>query len=155
MRIVIETLDKEQVFLLEAEPYYTGLTIKRKINYLYEIPWQTQLLSYKSVAFKDDKTLSDYDVQDLDSIVLTLKNETTPEIFSIRVSFLNGQIVMLKVKPTTAIEKIRKGLLDKTGIPLEQMRILYRGVELVDGTVASNKIEAEAELFLVLKLVGS
>lgn len=155
MRIVIESLDKEKVFLLEAEPYYTGLTIKRKINYLYEIPWQTQLLSYESVAFKDDKTLSDYDVQDLDSIVLTLITETTPESFNIRVSLLNGEIIYLKVKPTTPIEKIRKGLLDKTGIPLEDMRIIHDGKLLADGTVASNKIGADAELALMLKLRGS
>lgn len=117
---------------MEVEPYFTGLTIKKKIKYLYAIHSVQQFLSYESFQFKDDTCISDYDIKDGDNLKLTRINHATPESFPINYRTSNGITKTIEVQPSYTIEYIKRMIFSKTGANTESIQLFFTGKKLED-----------------------
>jgi len=68
---------------------------------------------------------------------------------------LTGKTITLDVHPTTTIPDIRQKIQDKEGIPPDQQRLIWAGLELESGPgMWHYAIPKEATFHLVLRLRG-
>jgi large subunit ribosomal protein L40e/small subunit ribosomal protein S27Ae/ubiquitin C len=64
-------------------------------------------------------------------------------------------IITLMVESDTEVEDVKLMLYDRDEAPLENMRLIYAGTQLVDGkTMSDYKIRKESTLHLVLRMAG-
>jgi len=68
---------------------------------------------------------------------------------------LTGKSIELEVKPTDKVSTVMDKIQDKEGIPPDQQRLIYAGVQLIpEKTLQDYGIANEATVHLVLRLRG-
>lgn len=68
---------------------------------------------------------------------------------------LSNDFYALQVKPTDIIEIVKEKIEEKTGIPVDQQRLLYQGKILENGHMLSTyNIQHESSLQVLLRLCG-
>lgn len=155
------------VLLIDNESHDLKISDQIKISHLKKIIKQELNLEYdislnlESTNFnlKKNKYLYDYsDYFDNDSLRIKISQINliskfgTSEIF---VKTLTGKTITFRVNRYETVENLKLKILQKEGIPLDQQRLVFSGIQLEDNKRMTDcEITAECTLHLVLRLRG-
>eukprot|EP01036_Dinobryon_divergens_P061898 gene61898-biopygen32454 len=135
--------------MMDLEPSDTIANLKQKIQDKDGIPPDHQRLIFAGKQLEDDRTLSDYNIQD--EATLQLKLHFARDIMQIFIDTPTGKTITLDVERSDTIEVVKYMIQEKEGIPPDQQRLLIDGWYL--GDVAGKIITLDVEPFDTIEIV--
>ncbi|CAB4431978.1 unnamed protein product [Rhizophagus irregularis] len=136
---------------IKVSPSNTIQNVKNKIKLETDIDIDKQVLYFGDQLLENERTLSDYKIEQNDLIRLVLMN---PGGFEIYVKH-QDKSTAIQVQSSYTIEKVKEKYNEKKGIPVCEQRYIYNGKELENRRLLSDYcIERSATIHLVFRLFG-
>ena len=146
MQIFVKTLTGKTI-LLNIEPSETIENVKSLIETLEGVPKEHQRL-IAGKYLKNNKTISDYKIQNLATIYMSLILRSSMQII---IKTFSSKTI-LNVNPFEPIANIKNQIEDNKGIKIKNQRLLFHGKDLEDEkTLNDYNINSGAIINLVYK----
>lgn len=151
MQIFLTTNSNKKKIGLKVDDSATIEAVKAKIEEEQGIPQYVQLLKFNGTLLKDDRTLEDYDIGRNATICLKVRLRETMQIF---LKPLTGRTLTLNVDSSDTVKAVKRNIqANAGGFPIDEQRLIFKGVELEDGnTLADYAVVKESTVNLVLRL---
>ena len=150
MFIVIETVTGKTVYLQVEASDTTIKNVKAKFQDKEGIPTDQQRLTFEREQLEDDKTLSDYHIQEMNALHMTFAVNGGIQVF---VRTVHGKMLSLDVQASDTFETIKRKIQEKEGFPYDQQILDFSGIELEHGqTLSDYNIEQGSSILMVYKL---
>ena len=148
-KIFVQVRSRE-IITLEAHSSDTIGNLKEKIKDKKGFPAEEQRLFFQGkTELKDDRTVSDYNIQNKSTVNLLL------QIDRLEVTILTKgrRPVTLEVNATDSILELKREVQDKTGVPLKKQSLSFSGIELEnERTISAYNIRNKSSINLVVKI---
>ena len=149
LEIFVQVMNQE-IITLEVDSSDTIGNLKEKIKDKKGFPAEEQLLFFQSkTQLKDDRTVSDYNIQNKSTVKLSL------QIYRLEVTILTEgrRPVTLEVNATDSILELKRKIQDVTGVPLKKQCLSFAGIELEnERTIFAYNIQNKSSINLVVKI---
>ena len=122
MQIFIKTLEGKTI-TLDVERWNTIEVVKNKIQEKENIIIEKQKLLFRGIFLENRYNVADYDITKESTLNLILKKDD--EEFSICVNILDFEKILIPVKPSDKIETLKKKILIKADIPLDEQNLFF------------------------------
>ena len=145
--------EKEALISLSKVNSIPGDTIgnlKEKIKDKKGFPAEEQCLFFQREELKDDRTVSDYKIQNKSTVILS------PQIRRLEVTILSGgtRLVTLEVNPTDSILELKREIQNITGVPPRKQSLRFDGIELKnERKIFSYNIQNNSYINLVEQMI--
>ena len=134
MLLYVKTLEGKTI-TLTVKPSDTIRTVKLKIQMREGIPLYQQRLEFAGMYLHDNRTLSDYDIQNAITIHMVLLLQGSMQLF---VKTEMGKCITLWVEDYYTIEDVKAIIQEKEEIPPDQQQLMFSNMVLKDGEILSH-----------------
>ena len=150
LKIFVQVMNQD-IITLEVDSSDTIGNLKEKIKDKKGFPAKQQLLFFQSkTQLKDDRTVSDYNIQNKSTVKLSLQSHLEVTILT-----EGRRPVTLEVDATStdSILELKRQIQDMTGVPLKQQCLSFAGIELEnERTIFAYNIQNKSSINLVVKI---
>ena len=152
MQIFVKTLTGK-IIALQVEASDTIVEVKKKFEEKEDIIPERQKLIYAGSQLGDERTLSDYNIQNFSRLHVVYY---WASVIPVLIKTPNGNTITLKIREyCDTVQNIKAMIQEREGIPSDQQKLLHGSVQLKDEhTLFHYNIQKESILRLLLKQKG-
>ena len=151
IQIFIRLMDRKEL-TLNVYPSDTIENVKKKIQDKEGFKPDQQRLIFDGKKLEDNKTLSEYGIQNQSVLNLIHRLREDKNMIQIFVRLVDGKELTLKVYPSDTIESVKKQIQDKEGIKTDQQILIFSAKTLENNnTLSEYNIQNKSVLHLVIR----